>query len=201
MTNQFKVVDFFRALDKHYHLSQRLRSIKIDASNANLSDSDLRELGEMNLTIQELNLSNCKEITDGGISEFLDGSIGVEYLNLSKCVNVTSSTLQKLSESCKTLKSLLLDGCAKIDDSGLIKLSEGKQFIINSETYKIILGCKELNLLSLGDSDAMEVTDVGITAVSQNCANLININFSQNKKITDEGKRDIFILLRTKYIY
>ncbi|KAI8343003.1 cyclic nucleotide-binding-like protein [Chlamydoabsidia padenii] len=91
-----------------------------------LTDQTLQLLGEQCPQLCHLDLSNCRKITNAGMSRFLQATkehngTGLEWLSLSYCKNLTDMTMQHLADYTRdSLVYLNLQRCTKITDQGFI---------------------------------------------------------------------------------
>ncbi|KAI9303865.1 hypothetical protein BJ944DRAFT_250339 [Cunninghamella echinulata] len=108
--------------------------IRLQGLNLNscwlLTDKSLELLGQKCPQLIELDLSNCRKITNGGIYRFLEAKQhhidqgvgkGLEWISLSYCKNLNDITMQHLATFTKdTLKYINLQRCTKISDQGFL---------------------------------------------------------------------------------
>ncbi|CAO3632699.1 unnamed protein product [Cunninghamella blakesleeana] len=108
--------------------------IRLQALNLNscwlLTDKSLALLGEKCPLLIELDLSNCRKITNRGIMLFLEAKQqhidqgvgkGLEWISLSYCKNLDDITMQHLATFTRdSLVSINLQRCTKISDRGFL---------------------------------------------------------------------------------
>ena len=73
------------------------------------------------MTIQELILNWCWELTDKGVEEVILYCHRLELLSLVGVVRITESILIDVGVALPDLKFLNLEQCPNIDDSNLVK--------------------------------------------------------------------------------
>ena len=85
-------------------------------------------LGELSFLrgYTELDLANCKTLTDAGLEKIAAGCPQLASLNLH-CYGseVTDAGLEKIAAGCPQLASLDLSCCKQVTDAGLEKLAAG----------------------------------------------------------------------------
>jgi len=76
--------------------------------------------------LQELELSNCDEMTDRGLLEGIGSLHELTSLHLAKCYNLTAQALSTFlhQPSVTSIVSLKLLQCYKLDDEGLKRIAE-----------------------------------------------------------------------------
>lgn len=116
------------------------------------------------INLQDLNLSNCKNITGFGSFKFLDN---LKTLDLSYC-EITDKDLEDL-KSFSNLQELNLSCCEKITDKGF-------------ENLKFFLSLKKLNLWGT------QIKELGPLKL---LSNLEELDLSDCNNITDDGIENI----------
>lgn len=104
-------------------------------------------------SLQSLDVSYCRKITDKGLSAIAEGCPDLCVLRLAGCRFVTDKALLTLSMNCHNLEELCLQGCSNISDTGLISLSNG---------------CKRIKFLDL--NKCSNVGDAGVSGVARACS-------------------------------
>ncbi|XP_023363192.1 F-box/LRR-repeat protein 13 [Otolemur garnettii] len=178
----------FKLMDKNYPNISHIYM----ADCKGITDSSLKPLSHLRrLTV--LNLANCMRIGDIGIKHFLDGpaSISIRELNLSNCVQLTDFSAMKLSDRCYNLNYLSLRNCEHLTDGGLeyivnilslvsVDLSGTK---ISDEGLLILSKHKKLKELSL--SECYKITDIGIQAFCRFSLTLEYLDVSYCSRLSD----------------
>lgn len=76
--------------------------------------------------LESLNLSGCYNISDPGlINAITIDYLTLIELNLSLCKQITDATITKIAQHLKNLESLELGGCCNISDNGLLAIGRG----------------------------------------------------------------------------
>ncbi|XP_053175910.1 dynein regulatory complex subunit 6 [Scomber japonicus] len=119
--------------------------------------------------LQELNVSECFNITDTMIQRIIEGCPCLLYLNLS-CTLVTNKTLRELSRNCLNLQYLSLAYCYRFTDKGFLYLNTGK-------------GCH--NLIHLNLSGCTQMTVNGFRYISDGCPSLKEIVVNDMPTLSD----------------
>ncbi|KAI9261422.1 hypothetical protein BDA99DRAFT_464372 [Phascolomyces articulosus] len=72
-------------------------------------------------SLQWLDLSNCRKITDNGMLHLLENNTNLQHLTLSYCKNLTDQTMLYFAQHCtQDLQYLNLQRCTKITDQGFV---------------------------------------------------------------------------------
>ncbi|XP_074534232.1 F-box and leucine-rich repeat protein 13 [Halichoeres trimaculatus] len=119
--------------------------------------------------LQELNVSECVNVTDKMIQRIVEGCPCLLYLNISYTL-ITNKTLRALSRSCLNLQYLSLAYCYRFTDNGFTHLSSGK-------------GCN--NLVHLDLSGCTQMTVNGLKYISAGCPSLREIVINDMITLTD----------------
>ncbi|KAM9352391.1 F-box and leucine-rich repeat protein 13 [Symphorus nematophorus] len=119
--------------------------------------------------LQELNVSECFNVTDVMVQRIVEGCPCLLYLNLS-CTLITNKTLRELSRNCLNLQYLSLAYCHRFTDKGLMYLSTGK-------------GCH--NLIHLNLSGCTQMTVNGFRYISAGCPSLKEIVIDDMPTLSD----------------
>ncbi|XP_061679233.1 F-box and leucine-rich repeat protein 13 isoform X2 [Syngnathoides biaculeatus] len=132
--------------------------------------SSLKHIGECR-NLQELNVSECFNITDAMIESIVEGCNSLLYLNLSGTL-LTDATLRELASHCINLQYLSLAYCHKMTDEGFEYLSSGQ-------------GCH--NLLHLDLSGCSQVTATGFAYISEACPYLREVLLNDVHDLSDNA--------------
>lgn len=79
--------------------------------------------------IERLTLTDCVELTDGGVCSLVHGSKSLLALDITGLDAVTDHTLKAVSENCGRLQGLNITGCSKVTDESLIAVAENCHFL------------------------------------------------------------------------
>ncbi|XP_008299140.1 F-box/LRR-repeat protein 13 [Stegastes partitus] len=137
--------------------------------------------------LQELNVSECFNITDTVVQKIVEGCPCLLYLNLS-CTLITNKTLQELSRSCLSLQYLSLAYCRRFTDKGFLYLTTGKgwrnlihlnlsgctQMTVNGFRY-ISTGCPALKEIVINDMPTLSDSCVLALLAKCNCLSAISL--------------------------
>ncbi|XP_028264563.1 dynein regulatory complex subunit 6 [Parambassis ranga] len=133
-----------------------------------LTWSSLKYMSECR-NLQELNVSECFNVTDMMVQNITKGCSCLLYLNLS-CTLITNATLKVLSRNCHNLQSLSLAYCCRITDKGFLYLTTGK-------------GCR--SLIHLNVSGCTQITVSGFKNMSVGCPLLKEIVINDMPTLSD----------------
>ncbi|KAI3371433.1 hypothetical protein L3Q82_024023, partial [Scortum barcoo] len=119
--------------------------------------------------LQELNVSECFNVTDIMVQRIVEGCPCLLYVNLS-CTLITNKTLRELSRNCLNLQYLSLAYCYTFTDKGLMYLTTGE-------------GCHSLIHLDL--SGCTQMTINGFRYISAGCPSLKEIVINDMPTLSD----------------
>ncbi|CAG5958170.1 unnamed protein product [Menidia menidia] len=167
--------------------------------------------------LQELNVSECFNLTDTMVQRLVEGCPCLLYLNLS-CTFVTNKTLKELSRSCISLQYLSLAYCCRFTDKGFLYLTTGKgcrnlihlnlsgctQITLNGFRH-ISVGCPSLREVVINDMPTLTdgcilLTDVGWKALCSSSKGLCRLHTAGCPRITDQGLRSVATLKNLQYL-
>uniref|UniRef100_K3WKE1 Clu domain-containing protein n=1 Tax=Globisporangium ultimum (strain ATCC 200006 / CBS 805.95 / DAOM BR144) TaxID=431595 RepID=K3WKE1_GLOUD len=101
-----------------------------------LSDAVLSSIAKQ-LSLEELNLSRCVKITDGGMLEIAAQFTVLKKLNVSACKKLTRTTLEALYEGCTMLEEMDVTHCPQFPADILAKFVRRKVKLINRKLDEI----------------------------------------------------------------
>ncbi|XP_042351851.1 dynein regulatory complex subunit 6 [Plectropomus leopardus] len=119
--------------------------------------------------LQDLNLSECLNVTDSMVQRIVESCPCLLYLNLS-CTFITNTTLRELSRYCVNLQYLSVAYCNRLTDEGFMYLTTGK-------------GCHKLIHLNL--SGCTQMTVDGFRYISAGCPSLREIVIDDMPTLSD----------------
>ena len=121
------------------HLAKHTPALQsLDISRSDISDNQLLCLAKIpELSLEEINVSACKQLTDNGIVALVKFQADVRVLKIA-CVEVTNTALFAIGKHLRHLESLDLNSCRQITDPGLKY----------SRTLGLVNGLHSLNLYS-----------------------------------------------------
>ncbi|XP_056595141.1 protein AMN1 homolog isoform X2 [Triplophysa dalaica] len=168
----------------------------LDLQNCNVSDSALIQIHCRQL--RTILLRGCAEITSEGVEVLASQCPYLQLVDLTGCPLVTDSGIQALARHCKNLEVISLRGCTALSDKALLELGENCKFLHSiyfsgtDVTDKGVIGLatgvcshslKELQMVR-----CRNLTDLAVTAVLANCANMRIFNFHGCPLITDKSR-------------
>ncbi|KAM7003476.1 F-box and leucine-rich repeat protein 13 [Tautogolabrus adspersus] len=128
-----------------------------------------KERGGACRNLQELNMSECVNVTDKIVQRIVEACPCLLYLNLS-CTHITNKSLRELSRNCVNLQYLSLAYCYRFTDNGFMYLSTGT-------------GCR--NLIHLDLSGCTQMTVNGFSYISAGCPSLREIVINDMITLSD----------------
>lgn len=131
----------------------------------------MAEIGSGLTSLQSLDVSYCRKLSDKGLSVVTEGCRNLRVLHLAGCRFVTDGLLYSLSKNCRNLEELGLQGCTNISDTGIIDL---------------VNGCRKITYLDV--NKCSNVGDVGISSVSKSFStSLKTLKLLDCYKVGDES--------------
>ncbi|KAI2648305.1 AMN1-like protein [Labeo rohita] len=149
----------------------------LDLQNCKVSDSALQQIHCPQL--RTILLRGCADITSEGLEVLASRSPYLQVVDLTGCTAVTDSGIQALARHCKCLEVVSLRGCTALSDRALLELGENCR-MLHSIYFS---GTEELQMIR-----CRNLTDVAVTAVLANCANIRIFNFHGCPLITDKSR-------------
>lgn len=128
-------------------------------------------------SLNELNLSMCKQITDNSLGRIAQHLKGLERLDLGGCTDVTNTGLLLIAWGLHNLRSLNLRSCRGVSDAGIGHLA--------GMTPATAIGTLRLESLCL--QDCQKLTDDALRFISVGLLDLRSLNLSFCASVTDAG--------------
>ncbi|KTF92091.1 hypothetical protein cypCar_00019860 [Cyprinus carpio] len=168
----------------------------LDLQNCKVSDSALQQI--YCLQLRTILLRGCADITSEGVEVLASRCPYLQVVDLTGCTAVTDSGIQALARHCKGLEVISLRGCTALSDKALLELGENCRMLHSiyfsgtEVTDQAVIGLangvcshslKELQMIR-----CRNLTDVAVTAVLANCANIRIFNFHGCPLITDRSR-------------
>ncbi|XP_073508371.1 F-box and leucine-rich repeat protein 13 isoform X2 [Phyllobates terribilis] len=156
--------------------------------------STYKGIGECR-NLQDLNLSECKNVNEDAIRVICEGCPALLYLNLSH-TDITNSTIRVMSRYLLNLQYLSVAYSRKFTDKGLQYLGSGKgchkiiyldlsgctQISVDGFRY-IADGCASLQHLKI--NDMFTLTDNCIITLLEKCQNIVSISLLGSPHLSD----------------
>ncbi|KAL4811472.1 hypothetical protein BDV18DRAFT_150241 [Aspergillus unguis] len=155
--------------DSFFLYSGLIKRLNLSALTEEVSDGTVVPFSQCN-RIERLTLTNCRKLTDNGVSDLINGSRHLQALDVSDLRSLTDHTLFKVAENCNRLQGLNITGCTKVTDESLIVVSQK---------------CRLLKRLKL--NGVVEVTDRAILSFAQNCPSILEIDLQECKLVTNQS--------------
>ena len=93
------------------------------------------KIGENCPDMEELDLEDCKAVTDVGIMAIADGCTNLKNLKINRCKKVTNKGMIAPSENCRKLEELDVWHCPKLTDIRVEKLFVGNPDLLIDDDY------------------------------------------------------------------
>ncbi|KAM4037567.1 F-box and leucine-rich repeat protein 13 isoform 1-T1 [Anomaloglossus baeobatrachus] len=156
--------------------------------------STYKTIGECR-NLQDLNLSECKNVNEDAIRVICEGCPALLYLNLSHS-DITNTTIRVMSRYLLNLQYLSVAYSRKFTDKGLQYLGSGKgchkiiyldlsgctQISVDGFRY-IADGCGSLQHLKI--NDMFTLTDNCITTLLEKCQNIVSMSLLGSPHLSD----------------
>ncbi|KAL6905992.1 hypothetical protein ACP4OV_003593 [Aristida adscensionis] len=147
-----------------------------------------------NKSLQVLDISNCQNVTDLGVSSIVKAIPNLLELNLSYCWTVTPSMVSSFQRIAK-LQTLKLEGCKLMADGlkaigrscvSLRELSLSKcSGVTDTELSFVVSRLKNLQKLDI--TCCRNITDVSLAAITSSCTSLISLRMESCSRVSSEG--------------
>ncbi|XP_062197824.1 F-box/LRR-repeat protein 3-like isoform X2 [Phragmites australis] len=147
-----------------------------------------------NKSLQALDISNCQNATDEGVSSVVKSIPNLLELNLSYCCPVTPSMVSSFRSIAK-LRTLKLEGCKFMADGlkgigmscvSVKELSLSKcSGVTDTELSFVVSRLK--SLLKLDITCCRDITDVSLAAITSSCTSLISLKMESCSRVTSGG--------------
>lgn len=121
-----------------------------------------------------INLSDCGQITDAGLSALAAGCPELRVLNLARLDLLTDAGVVSLAGFCRDLRSLSLRKLQSLSDVSLNAIGEG---------------CPQLQALDI--AGCYKVTEAGVFHVAHGCKGLQYLNMDGCENVTEKGLREL----------
>lgn len=79
--------------------------------------------------VERLTLTNCRNLTDSGLTALVHGSPSLLALDISNDKNITETSINAIAEHCKRLQGLNISGCDSISGESMINLAQNCRYI------------------------------------------------------------------------
>ena len=154
-------------------------------------------IGQGLSSLQSVDLSYCRKLTDKGLVVLAEGCPDLRALRLAGCRFVSSGSLQALSKNCPDLEELCLHGCVNVNDDGLSDLVTGCRRITSLDLNKCVnVGDRGVasiseasasSLRTLKILDCYKVGDESVLSLARFCARLETLVIGGCRNVTDES--------------
>ncbi|KAL3293310.1 f-box domain-containing protein [Colletotrichum asianum] len=119
--------------------------------------------------VERLTLTNCRQLTDNGLTQLVQGSASLLALDISGDRNISDVSIRAIADNCRRLQGLNISGCTQITNDSMIVLAESCKFI------------KRLKL-----NECAQLQDVAIMAFAEHCKNILEIDLHQCSQIGND---------------
>jgi len=142
-----------------------------------LTDANLKKISEIFPNLKKLSLTSNTGITYLGWGE-LQNFLRLAALDISRCNQISDEDFLIILSSCKALLELGLEECRKLSEKAFFELAHKQSALV---------------VLNLARSN---VTDAALIEIASRCKDLISLNLSFCKSLTDRG-----VIQAVKYLF
>ncbi|XP_062094929.1 F-box/LRR-repeat protein 3 isoform X2 [Humulus lupulus] len=169
-----------------------LQSVKLDGCR--VTCAGLKAIGNWCVSLRELSLSKCSDVTDDGLSSLVIKHRDLQKLDITCCRRITYVSIAHITNSCSALTSLKMESCALVSREAFVLIGQRCHFLeeldltdneIDDEGLKSISRCSKLSSLKLGI--CLDITDKGVAHVGFSCSKLNELDLYRCTNITDTG--------------
>lgn len=183
--------------DSFFLYSGLIKRLNLSALTEDVSDGTVVPFSQCN-RIERLTLTNCRKLTDNGVSDLINGSRHLQALDVSELRSLTDHTLFKVAENCHRLQGLNITGCTKVTEDSLIAVSQQCRYLKRvsflywlTPTALLVLTLSQLKL-----NGVVHVTDKAILSFAQNCPSVLEIDLQECKQVTNKSVTTLMTTLR-----
>ena len=166
------------------YCSSNLCSLDFSGCHYCIDDKNLRIVASFGRTLESLELSGCKKLSNVGVCELIRVCIRLKYLGLSGCKRIGDRTCRYISQYCNTtIISLNLCGCRNIEDNGLTSIFSSCMYLkVMKISHNNLVQGKWSNMIysnieHLQVSYCEKIDSGEFSRISQ-CAQLVELNVS-----------------------
>uniref|UniRef100_A0A8C1T7Z0 Protein AMN1 homolog n=1 Tax=Cyprinus carpio TaxID=7962 RepID=A0A8C1T7Z0_CYPCA len=162
---------------------------------ADITSNGLEVLASRCPYLQVVDLTGCTAVTDSGVQALARHCRSLEVISLRGCAALSDRALLELGQNCRVLHSIYFSG-TEVTDQGVIGLATGvcshSLKVLHTVHFNIVLLLLfVINYLPFQELQMIRcrnLTDVAVTAVLANCANIRIFNFHGCPLITDKSR-------------
>ncbi|XP_067424844.1 F-box/LRR-repeat protein 17 isoform X2 [Emydura macquarii macquarii] len=145
---------------------------------------------------KQLDLSNRQQVTDELLEKIASRSQNISEINISDCRNISDTGVCVLAFKCPGLLRYTAYRCKQLSDTSIIavasqcpllqKVHVGNQDRLTDEGLKQLgLKCRELKDIHFGQ--CYKISDEGMIIIAKGCLKLQRIYMQENKLVTDHS--------------
>lgn len=177
-------------------MEQCIALVHLGIAGGQWTDAGLAAIAEHGVQLEELDLRECRSITDAGVKNILmNGGKRLTHLHLANCTQLTDNVLFCLAVREKSLKQLDISGCEKMTCWGLESLLKehpelevlriGRCSWLNDRALQVIAKHgRELRKLDLSGSTGM--SKEALEMLIKGCTHLGELDLGDCTWLTNE---------------
>ncbi|XP_069481577.1 F-box/LRR-repeat protein 17 [Ambystoma mexicanum] len=135
-----------------------------------VTDEVLEKIASKNCSISEINISDCRSLSDTGLRLLASNCPGLLKYTAYRCKQLSDSSVIFIASNCPLLHKVHLGNQDQLTDEGLKQLGSK---------------CRELRDIHFGQ--CYKISDEGMVVIAKGCRKLQRIYMQENKLVTDHS--------------
>jgi F-box/leucine-rich repeat protein 2/20 len=169
-----------------------LELITLNLSGAEkITDVGLKALSSCSSKLQSLCLENAYNISGDGLATITKQCTDLKHLSLSGCMGISGAGFGIIGQNSRELVTLKLSGCRQVSTWAFMKIFGGCDQIkhldisfcslVTDEEIKLLADNCSCSLRQIHLRECKQISDVGLSFLSQGCPNLSEINVRRSE--------------------
>lgn len=169
-----------------------LELITLNLSGAEkITDVGLKALSSCSSKLQSLCLENAYNISGDGLATITKQCTDLKHLSLSGCMGISGAGFGIIGQNSRELVTLKLSGCRQVSTWAFMKIFGGCNQIkhldisfcslVTDEEIKLLADNCSCSLRQIHLRECKQISDVGLSFLSQGCPNLSEINVRRSE--------------------
>ena len=123
LKNLMNIAHTIRNKDSYFAYYDLVKRLNLTNLASEVSDRSVLPLSKCK-RVERLTLTNCRTLSDVGVSPLVDGSRNLLALDFAGLDSITDTTLLTVASNCPRLQGLNITGCGRTTDRSLCAVSE-----------------------------------------------------------------------------
>jgi F-box and leucine-rich repeat protein GRR1 len=115
-------------MDPYFAYNMFIKRLNLAALAEEINDGSVKALSSCN-RVERLTLTNCTQLTDGGVTPLVQNSHHLLALDVSGNTNISDATILAIAENCKRLQGLNISSCGEVTDASMVELARACRYI------------------------------------------------------------------------